>query len=292
MRRRRSRGIALVAVTMAVAVLSVVAVTIARTATTGDRMASTAAAVAQAEALARSGVAAARAALGDAARADVPDTLRAPWLRPLDPQALGDGVLVVTVEDEARRLDLDGMPDVLPRLLARAGLDPRLADAIADWTDADDVARTHGAERAYYRALVPPREPANRPFGSVGELLLVRGVDPAILERLRPLVTVAGEDGVSPNTASPDVMLAAWPDPGRVGTLPRRTRARRGRVRGSPRTDGAAARPRCERPAASARSAASARRWSALPGVDAEIVAWRWAATPPRPARRSAAGAP
>jgi general secretion pathway protein K len=293
MRRRRSRGIALVAVTMAVAVLSVVAVTIARTATTGDRMASTAAAVAQAEALARSGVAAARAALGDAARADVPDTLRAPWLRPLDPQALGDGVLVVTVEDEARRLDLDGMPDALPRLLARAGLDPRLADAIADWTDADDVARTHGAERAYYRALVPPREPANRPFGSVGELLLVRGVDPAILERLRPLVTVAGEDGVNPNTASPDVMLAAWPDPGRVGTL--LAARERGAVECGDLPH-CTTRSRVYTVRATGRVGAIGRIGEAvvraLPGVDAEIVAWRWAATPPRPARRSAAGAP
>jgi general secretion pathway protein K len=294
MRRRRSRGIALVAVTMAVAVLSVIAVTIARTATTGDRMASTGAAAAQAEALARSGVAAARAALGDAARTDLPDTLRAPWLRPLDPQALGDGVLVVTVEDEARRIDLDGMPDALPRLLAREGLDPRLADAIADWTDADDVARPHGAERAHYRALVPPREPSNRPLGSVGELLLVRGIDVTTLERLRPLVTVAGEDGVNPNTAPPHVMLAAWPDPSRVGTL------LAARERGAVECGDL---PRCTTRSrvytvrATGRVGAIVRTGEAvvraLPGVDAEIVGWRWAATPPaRPARRSAAAAP
>jgi general secretion pathway protein K len=294
MHRRRSRGIALVAVTMAVAVLSVVAVTIARTATTGDRMASTAAAVAQAEALARSGVAAARAALDDVARTDVPDTLRAPWLRPLDPQALGDGVLAVIVEDEARRLDLGTMTDALPRLLAREDVDPRLADAIADWIDADDVPRAHGAERVDYRALVPPREPANRPLRSVGELLLVRGVVPAALDRLRPFVTVAGEDGVNPNTASPDVMLALWNDPARVGEL---VAAReRGPVECGdlPRCT---TRSRTYTVRATGRVGAVARTGEALvralPGLDAQVVGWRWAPTPPgRPAGRSAPAAP
>ena len=75
MRRSTERGVALLAVTMAVAVLSVVAVGMAVTATTGEHMASNALAVVQAEALARSGLAAGRAALVDASRIDAPDTL-------------------------------------------------------------------------------------------------------------------------------------------------------------------------------------------------------------------------
>src|SRR6185369_15226420 len=211
MRRPAERGVALVAVTMAVAVLAAVAVGMAVTATTGDRLAANALAVVQAEALARSGVAAARAALVDASRAGGDDTLGSPWLRPLPAQAIGAGVVSVEVEDEARRLDANLASDALPRLLARLRLDPFLADAILDWTDADDETRPHGAERRWYATRTPARAPANRPLASVGELLLVRGMDAGLLERLRPFLTVAGEDGVNPNTASPEVMLAMWP---------------------------------------------------------------------------------
>lgn len=273
--RTSERGIALVAVTMAVAVLSVVAVALAVTATTGEHLATNALAVVQAEALARSGIAGARAALVDASRVDAPDTLDAPWLRPLAPQPIGAGVVRIEVEDEARRLDPNLMPDALPRLLARLRLDPLLADAILDWIDADDVARPHGAERRWYAGRTPPRAPANRPLRTVGELLLVRGVDGATLERLRPFVTVAGEDGVNPNTAPPDVLLAIWPDPGRVGTI------LAARERGPVACD--------DLPTCTTRSAtytvratgtvgAVSRTLEALvrPGTDAAIVGWRW----------------
>jgi general secretion pathway protein K len=277
MRRPTEHGVALVAVTMAVAVLSVVAVALAVTATTAEHLASNALAVVQAEALARSGVAGARAALADAGRVDAPDTLDAPWLRPLAPQAMGAGVVRITVEDEARRLDPNLMPDALPRLLARAGLDPLLADAVRDWTDADDDARPHGAERRWYAARTPPRAPANRPLRGVGELLLVRGFDSPTLERLRPFLTVAGEDGVNPNTAPPDVLFAVWPDPSRVGTI------LAARERGPVACDDL---PTCTTRSttytvrATAHVGAVSRTLEALvrvlPGVDAEIAGWRW----------------
>ena len=72
------------------------------------------------------------------------------------------------------------------------GLDPGLADAIADWTDPDRMPRPGGAERDYYLGLRAPYLPADGPLGSVGELTLVRGVERAMLARLRPFVTTAG----------------------------------------------------------------------------------------------------
>jgi general secretion pathway protein K len=279
MRRATERGVALVAVTMAVAVLAVVAVALALTATTGEHLASNALAVVQAEALARSGVAGARVALADAARVATPDTLDAPWLRPLAPQALGNGVVRIEVEDEARRLDANAMSDALPRLLARVGLDPLLADAVLDWTDADDVARPHGAERRWYAGRTPPRAPANHVLRSVGELLLVRGFDAPALARLRPFLTVAGEDGVNPNTAPPDVLVAVWPDPGRVGTI--LAARQRGLVACddlpscTTRSSTYTVRARADVGGASRTLEALVR---VLPGVDAEIAGWRWVA--------------
>jgi len=183
----------------------------------------------------------------------------------------------VEVEDEARRLDPSVVPDALPALLARVGLDPLLTDAILDWTDADDDARPHGAERRWYDAQRPARAPSNRPLRTVGELLLVRGVDTAALERLRPFVTTAGEEGVNPNTAPPPVMLAVWKDPARVGAIVA------ARARG-PVDCGDL--PHCTtrstsytiratgRVGAAARTAEAVVRM--LPGVDAEVSAWRW----------------
>jgi general secretion pathway protein K len=283
MRRSAERGVALVAVTMSVAVLAVVGLGLADTAATGDRLAANALAVVQAEALARSGVAGARAALVDASQAGAPDTLAAPWLRPLEPLVLGAGLVRVEVEDEARRLDPNLLPDALPRLLRAIDVDPALADALLDWTDPDDEPRPHGAERRWYRGLTPPCEPANRPLATVGEWLVVRGMDADRLERLRPFVTTAGEDGVNPNTAPPPVMLAAWPEPSRVGAL--LAARRRGPVACEDlphcTTRSAAYTVRATgRVGAVARTAEAVVR--VLPGVDAEITSWRWTTPDPR----------
>lgn len=205
---RRSRGMALLGTVVALAVMTILATSLARTSAVDARLARTALATMQADALARSGVAAATALLaGNVTRVD---SFHAPWARDAGPQPLGTGVVRVRVEDEARRLDLGTaeLARAVPALLGALGLDARLADAIADWCDADDTARPHGAEGAWYLALTPPYVPANAPLRTLGELRLVRGIDAAVLARLRPHVTVAGERAVNPNTASQEVLVA------------------------------------------------------------------------------------
>jgi len=56
-----------------------------------------------------------------------------------------------------------------------------LADSILDFLDADDTARQYGAESDYYITLSPPYRAANGPLQSLDDLLLVRGVTPALL---------------------------------------------------------------------------------------------------------------
>ena len=147
MSARRDRGVAILATVVALALLTVLATALARTSAVDAHLARTALASLQADALARSGVAAATALLGTAAPAV--DSLHAPWARDVGPQPLGAGVVRISVEDEARRLDLGtpGLAAALPALLNVLGLDARLADTLADWTDDDDVARPQGAER-------------------------------------------------------------------------------------------------------------------------------------------------
>jgi len=208
--RRPERGVALLAATVALGAMSLLAVGLARTSLVDQRLTAHALEGLQADALVRSGVAVASVALFELG--DAPDTLRTPWAAGSGRQPLGAGWVEVTLEDEARRLDLNrAPPDVLQALFRRLGLDPGLLDALADWTDADDVPRPHGAERGYYLGLAAPYLPANGPLATTGELALIRGFDAATVARLRPFVTVAGESGVNPNTAPADVLLALDP---------------------------------------------------------------------------------
>jgi hypothetical protein len=91
------------------------------------------------------------------------------------------------LEDESAKLNVNALladadeATQSARLMALPGMTIETADAILDWLDADDAARTNGAESAYYLALTPSYAPRNGPIGGLDELLLVRGVTPELL---------------------------------------------------------------------------------------------------------------
>lgn len=67
-------------------------------------------------------------------------------------------------------------------LMALPGMTEEIADAILDFLDEDDITRPYGAEfEDYYSQLQPPYKPADGPINSIEQLLLVRGVTPALL---------------------------------------------------------------------------------------------------------------
>lgn len=67
-------------------------------------------------------------------------------------------------------------------LMGLPGMTEDVAIAILDWLDEDDEPRDpNGAELDYYEGLGTKYTPANGPFTSVEELLLVRGVTPQLL---------------------------------------------------------------------------------------------------------------
>jgi len=96
------------------------------------------------------------------------------------------------------------------RLLAILGLPDALADALADWIDADSEPQPRdGAEDAYYLALDPPYLAANRPLIDVAELALVRGFDDNVCARLRPYISaLPGVTAVNVNTAPAEIISA------------------------------------------------------------------------------------
>jgi len=66
-------------------------------------------------------------------------------------------------------------------LMGLPGMTEDIADSILDWLDSDDQQREFGAEVDYYSSLTPGYAPKNGPLETVEELLLVKGVTPALL---------------------------------------------------------------------------------------------------------------
>lgn len=84
-----------------------------------------------------------------------------------------------------------------------------LAESLLDYLDEDDVRLKGGSEDDAYQRRTPPGRPANRPLLSVDELRVVEGFDAALVEALRPYVTVfpyGRGSGINLNTAPPHVL--------------------------------------------------------------------------------------
>jgi len=77
----------------------------------------------------------------------------------------------------------------------RMGLTPEVVEAILDWREEGFQPRPQGAKDEYYNTLPTPYNAKLRDFDTVDELLLVRGVTPAVLYR-------AIEDSTSPSLVS------------------------------------------------------------------------------------------
>jgi general secretion pathway protein K len=88
-----------------------------------------------------------------------------------------------------------------------------IAQAAADWVDSDSSALPGGAEDEYYRGLANPYLPGNRLMADRSELNLVKGMTPAIYNRIKPWICAlprAELTAINPNTMAPDqsVLLA------------------------------------------------------------------------------------
>ncbi len=135
------------------------------------------------------------------------------------PQELEDekGKVSVTIEEENGKLNLNAVSEfhdqARRRLLRSQGLPEGLSDAVADWVDADQDPRPDGAEAPYYQSLPAPYLPRDGRFETFGELGLVRGFTPAIVQKLSPFATVYGVDwAIDINTAPLPVLMALHDD--------------------------------------------------------------------------------
>ena len=208
-RTTRQAGVALVLVLWMLAVLSVIANSVAFTVRTEVQAASRAAMLAQAEAAADAGVFRAIYELLKPAS----DPLRWQANGLVHEWPFGDAHLSIRIGDESGKIDLNTAPaDLLAGLFRAVGVAEAealaLADAVVDWRDTDLLRRPHGAERDDY-AAAGSSGPANAPFQSILELRQVLGMNEALYRMLEPLVTVySRRNTVNAAVAAPAVLLA------------------------------------------------------------------------------------
>jgi general secretion pathway protein K len=98
----------------------------------------------------------------------------------------------------------------LRNLIEILGLSPQIIPAIIDWLDRDSIDQPGGAEADYYLRLIPPYEPRNGPMPTIGDLRMIKGIDEATFNKLKNYLTVAPENLINVNTASPEVLAAAF----------------------------------------------------------------------------------
>ena len=203
------RGIALIAVLWVTMVLGLIAAVFMRETRIDVNLARNNIENAKAEAIADAGIN--RAILG---LAGLDKTL--PWSADGTPYsfAFGEGAVTVSLQDEGGKIDLNRSAEpVLEGLFTSVGVAPqaaqRLADAIADFHDADNLRRPNGAEDADYAAAKLPYDAKDAPFAKTDELLQVLGMTRALYERVAPLITVySPRRDVNLATASLDVLRA------------------------------------------------------------------------------------
>lgn len=86
-----------------------------------------------------------------------------------------------------------------------------VADALGDWVDADEESALNGAEKEWYEKQGRINQPFNRPFYSMDEVRLVRGMD--VVEAAKPdwrdWFTVWSSGGLDVNEAPAELIAAA-----------------------------------------------------------------------------------
>lgn len=151
-------------------------------------------------------------------------SLLEPWAKPISFDA-DNGTVTISIEEETGKLNLNtatssnGTPTpytlMLNRLLTRLKISTELSEALLDWVDENEQPQPGGAESSYYGSLKLPYSAKNRRLETVDELALLKGFTPAVLTKLRPLVTAYGNSNeaepvskINVNTADKELLIA------------------------------------------------------------------------------------
>jgi general secretion pathway protein K len=118
----------------------------------------------------------------------------------------GDATVRVSLTDEGGKVDLNSAaPEVLQALFHAAGVDDAaaraLTGAVIDWRSYAPVASAPSAGADY--------RPRHAPFASIEELQQVRGMTPALYQRIAAQITIwSGRESPDPDSAPPFALAA------------------------------------------------------------------------------------
>lgn len=181
-------------------------------------------ALAQAEAIGRAANEWTRMVLVEDAKSGNIDHLGEIWATVVPGLPVEGGRVALALTDQQGLFNLNNLvregkpsdPDILAfgRLLQALELSPDLANAVADWIDADsEVLFPGGAEDLDYLSFETPYRAANRLLLDVNGLIRVKGFDAEAIQRLRPFVTALPTlTAINVNTASPQVLVTLFED--------------------------------------------------------------------------------
>ena len=226
--RKKERGVALLAVLLGIALMTLVVMDFAMTAGLGFVSAANQANEMRAGYLARSGInvglgllAADARTKAQAQQGQTPvESLSDAWATPFPPIPLEGGTVTLSIVDEARKININSMvqnnvPQPLAiqrmqRLFTVLDVNVQLVQGIVDWITPNSSAGG-GGTGDYYMGLKPPYEPRYGPMPTIADLQMVEGFNEAVFNRVRPFLTVMPEPGVNANTAPPQVLAALEP---------------------------------------------------------------------------------
>lgn len=222
---RNHRGVALITALLVVALATVAAVAMASRQQLDVRRTANILDGDQAYAYAEAVEGWARMILDRDAKDNQVDKLDDTWAQRLSPIPVPGGQLDGYITDLQGRFNLNNLltpegqisePDMLyfRRLLRALQLKEELALAVVDWIDSDfDTRFPDGAEDDYYLNTEVPYRASNRPFQSISELRLVRGVDAKTWSTLAPYVcALPTRTTLNINTAPAPVLQALAED--------------------------------------------------------------------------------
>ena len=224
--RKSERGVALLAVLLGIALMTLIVVDFAMTSGLGFVSAANQANELRASYLARSAVSIGLGLLAADARSDTTsqtpvDSLNDVWAVPFPPMSLEGGTVSLSIVDEARKLPINAMVQngapnqaailKMQRLFTILDVNVDLVQAMVDWITPSNNA-SGNSTGDYYLGLKPPYQPRYGAMPTMGDLQMVKGFNEAIYNRVSPFLTVMNEPTVNANTAPPQVLAALEPE--------------------------------------------------------------------------------
>ena len=228
--RRVQRGVALLTALVLMALAATIAVTIGFSSGLTAKRSAAVFSVEQGVQFAAGAEALAAYVLHEDRNVDL-DLPTDPWAQVVGPVEIAPEIaLQAQLRDEQARFNLntlvdkDGKPDadavaVFRRLLVLADLEPRWAELVVDWIDADDQPDPQGGEDSLFLAQDPGFLAANETITSVSELMQLPEFGIERYRKLLPYVAALPptQSQVNVCTASPvvlDALLALVPNAG------------------------------------------------------------------------------